>query len=72
MKDTRLTGEMGDASAMVLRRRLCLFVATWCSLKLSREHRPILYDVLARLLGRTETLVVRLSAAKAVRARTWR
>ena len=58
-------------SAMVLRRRVCLFVTTWCSIKLSKEHRPALYDVLGRLLDRSETTVVRVSAAKAVRARTY-
>ena len=55
---------------MILRRRVCLFVQTWCSLKIAAEHRPGVYDVLARLLDRPEPLIVRLAAAKALQAST--
>ena len=55
---------------MVLRRRLALYIAQWCSIKLAAEHRPGLYDVMAQLMSRSESLIVRLSAARATRART--
>jgi len=54
----------------VLRRRLALYIAQWCSIKLAAEHRPGLYDVMAQLMSRSESLIVRLSAARATRART--
>ena len=56
--------------AMVPRRRLCLFVHVWCSLKLSMDLRPTLYEAFVRLLDRSETTLVRLCATKALHTST--
>lgn len=51
----------------IVRRRVVWLIGQWSGVKLSPELRPKLYEILLPLLERSEDLVVRLAAAKALK-----
>lgn len=51
-----------DINDAVIRRRVCLVIGKWISIKCSRESRPLVYTILHRLLS-DRNFIVRASAA---------
>lgn len=51
----------------VIRRRVAALIGRWTGIKLSREYRPALYECIVGLLQPDEDIVVRLTAATALR-----
>ena len=52
----------------LLHRRIAALMGRWASVKMDKEIRPDVYALLARYLGPEQDLVVRISAAQALRS----
>ncbi|CAK9800995.1 IPO11, partial [Anthophora plagiata] len=51
----------------IIRRRVCLLIGRWTSVKLSTELRPELYELMVQVLSPEEDLSVRLAASDALK-----
>ncbi|CAI2186080.1 9163_t:CDS:10, partial [Funneliformis geosporum] len=52
-----------DPSFKIIRRRIAWVIGRWVCVKLSKENRPRVYDVMSYLINPEEDLVVRMTAA---------
>ena len=58
---------MADSNYRIVRRRVVWLVGQWSGVKLSPSYRPKLYQLLLPVLGQEEDLVVRITAARALK-----
>lgn len=66
---TSLKEELKDKSSnnRIIRRRVCWLIGRWTGVKLSRELRPELYNLMVQSLHPSEDLGVRLAASDALK-----
>jgi hypothetical protein len=50
-------------SFKIIRRRIAWIIGRWVCVKLSKENRPRVYDVMTYFINPEEDIVVRLTAA---------
>ncbi|KAI9243581.1 armadillo-type protein, partial [Sporodiniella umbellata] len=64
----QLEAKQKDASFKVLRRRIAWLLGKWITESISSDCRKVVYEVLIDLMGENEDLVVRLTAAQALKS----
>lgn len=65
----QLISELNNTSSRykVLRRRIIWMTGQWINVKFARQTRPLFYQVVLKLMSAQEDLVVRLTAANALK-----
>ena len=58
---------VSDSNYRIVRRRVVWLIGQWSGVKLSPSYRPKLYELLLPALGQEEDLVVRITAARALK-----